>query len=80
MLTIKRLIATVLLTCVAAISFAQTPTAPKKGGTHHSATTLKRSGHVIKSKHLKTKAHAKKHHHVRHLAKKHRKAAATHKA
>ena len=80
MLTIKRLIATVLLTSVAAISFAQTPVAPKKVGIHHSATTHKHGGHVAKPKHLKTKAHAKKQHHVRLHAKKHHKAVMAHKA
>ncbi|MDR3369181.1 hypothetical protein [Rhodoferax sp.] len=80
MLNLKNLVATVLLTCVAAVSMAQAPAAPKKGVSHPSATAHKHGGHAAKPKHLKTKAHAKKHHHVRHHAKKHHKGAVVNKA
>ena len=80
MLKLKNLIATVLLSGVVVMSFAQSSGVPKNGGAHASATTYKHSGHAAKAKHLKTKAHAKKHHKVRHHVKKHHKKAVAHKA
>jgi hypothetical protein len=80
MLKLKNLIAAVLLSSVAVISFARAPSTPKNGGSHSLATMHKHGGHTAKPKHLKTKTHVKKNHKVRHHAKKHHRAAMASKA
>lgn len=80
MLNIKNLIATLVLSSLAAASFAQAPGMPKKGVSHTAVAAHKHSRHVVKPKQPVVKAHVKKHHKVRHHAKKQHKAKVTHKA
>jgi len=79
MLKIKSLIAVALLSSLSALSFAQAPGAPKNGVSHSAVATHKHFGQVSKAKHLKAKAHVKKHTKVRRHAARHQNTAVVHK-
>jgi hypothetical protein len=80
MLNIKNLIATIVFSSLAAVTFAQAPGTTKKGVSHTSVAAHKHKSHVAKPKQSTAKSRVKKHHKVRHHAKNPHKATLTHKS